>query len=194
MRKLPVVFLVLIGMLCSRRDGASQTIYKRTSVCHVLDLGTANRVLNVQLDAGVLSDGMHGAILTDTKCPGRGLYIGVIPDEADASVLELQKALWSDGAPGTTGRKVSGTFFGKLRLDHRTKKISLTVTRVEHLVNERTDGPPPADGVVHEAPSPGRGFSLERHPGRASGCGTSVGAVWALARPERKSALPTASG
>jgi hypothetical protein len=158
MRKL-VVSLVLLGTLCFWRESAAQTIYKRTNVCRVLDLGKANRVLHVQLDAGVLSDGMHGAILTDTNCPDRGLYIGVIPDDADPSVLELQKSLWSDGAPGTTGRRVSGTFFGKLRLDHRTKKISITVTRIEHLVNVRTDGTSPADRAVHEAPTHGQGAS-----------------------------------
>jgi len=139
MRKLLAIFLVLIGTLCFSRESASQTIYKRTNVCRILNLGMANRGLDVQLDAGVLSDGMHGAILTDTKCPGKGVYIGAIPDDANPSVLELQKALWSDGAPGTTGRKVSGTFFGKLRINHTTHKISITLTRVENLVNARID-------------------------------------------------------
>jgi hypothetical protein len=139
MKKHLAVFLVLFGILFFCRESKSQTIYKRTNVCHILNLGMANRALHVQLDAGVLSDGMHGAILTDTKCPGRGVYIGVIPDDVDPSVLELQKALWSDGAPGTTGRRVGGTFFGKLRIDHTTHKISITITRVENLVNVRLD-------------------------------------------------------
>jgi len=142
MKKLLSVFLVLIGTLYFCRESASQNTYKKTTVCHILSLGMANRPLNVQLDAGVLSDGMHGAILTDADCPGRGVYIGAVPDDADPSVLELQKALWSDGAPGTTGRKVSGTFFGKLRVDHATHKISITLTRVENLVNVRVDKNP----------------------------------------------------
>ncbi len=142
MNKLSVILLVLIGIGCFSRESESQTVYKKTNICHILDLGRANRALNVQLDAGVLSDGMHGAILTDMGCSGRGLYIGAILDDADPSVLELQKALWSDGAPGTTGRKVSGTFFGRLRIDHRTTKISITVTHVENLVNVRVDRNP----------------------------------------------------
>lgn len=137
MRTNCAIFLVFAGAFCLPGMGTSQTLYKRTSVCRVLALGKANRALNVQLDAGVLSDGMHGAILTDTRCPGRGLYLGVIPDDADPSVLALQQALWSDGAPGTTGRRVSGTFCGKLNWDRRTRKLSIVVERVEHLVNDR---------------------------------------------------------
>ncbi len=116
-----------------------QERFTKTSVCRVLKLGMVNRIREVEIDADVVSDGMHASILTDAKCPGRGLYLGVVSQDADPSVASFTKALWSDGAPGTTGRHVSGKFFGRLQLDHNTKKVSISLARVKDLLNVRTN-------------------------------------------------------
>jgi hypothetical protein len=104
----------------------------------VLAAGKADRLLHVRIDADVLSDGKHGAILTDSGCSDRGLLLDVFPAGADPSVADFEKTLWSDGSPGTTGRKVSGTFFGKLKWDRSAKKLNIEVLRVENLRNIRT--------------------------------------------------------
>jgi hypothetical protein len=141
MKKCWRIALFLVAFMLASEGMWAQSHYKKTSVCEMLKVGKVNRVLNVELGADVVSDGMHGAILTDAKCPGKGLLLDVFPADVDPSVSEFEKTLWS-GAPGTTGRKVSGTFFGKLRLDHKNKKLSISVMRVENLLTVHTDEQP----------------------------------------------------
>jgi hypothetical protein len=138
MKKQWRIALFLVALMLAAKGMWAQSAYKKMSVCQALKVSGTDRVSNVELEANVESDGMHGAILTDTKCPGRGLLLGVFPDDPDPSVTELEKTLWSDGSPGTTGRKVSGRFFGRLRRDRKTKKVSIVVRRVENLLNVRT--------------------------------------------------------
>ena len=132
------VALLLVGLFLGGRSIEGQSIYKKTTVCKVLAAGKADRLLHVRIDADVLSDGKHGAILTDSGCSDRGLLLDVFPAGADPSVADFEKTLWSDGSPGTTGRKVSGTFFGKLKWDRSAKKLNIEVLRVENLRNIRT--------------------------------------------------------
>lgn len=133
-RHLLVMILTTFGLLLPRHLFAQQE-YKTVSVCQALHLGVANRESNVEISANVVSDGRHGTILTDERCPGEGLLVDVLPSGADPSVAEFEKALWSAGSPGTTGRKVSGTFYGKLLLDRKTKDLSISIVRVKDLRN-----------------------------------------------------------
>lgn len=132
------VAVLLIGFFLGWKGLEGQTIYKKTTVCKVLAAGKAYRLLHVRIEADVVSDGKHGAILTDSGCSDRGLLLDVFPVRADPSVADFEKTLWSDGSPGTTGRKVSGTFFGRLKWDRGGKKLNIEVLRVENLQNIRT--------------------------------------------------------
>jgi hypothetical protein len=71
-------------------------------------------------DATVFADGMHGAILLDDRCPDLGLTLGVTLPNADHSVTEFDKNLWSVGSAGTSGAKFTGTFVGRLMRDPTT--------------------------------------------------------------------------
>jgi hypothetical protein len=82
---------------------------------------------------------MHYALLTDAECPGKGIFLDVSPSNADQSVTEFDRILWSDGPPGFGKRTLSGVFFGKLKiggelpLNPGHKKISIALVKVEHL-------------------------------------------------------------
>jgi hypothetical protein len=137
MRKTWRIALLLAVVLLSKRMWAQNT-YKKMSVCQALKVGRLDQMSKVEIEANVESDGMHGAMLIDKECPGRGLSLGAFADYPEPSVKEFEKTLWSDGSPGTTGRTVSGRFFGKLQRDHKTKEVSIVVQRVENLLNVRT--------------------------------------------------------
>lgn len=115
----------------------AQGVYKKATVCGVLHGGKAYRGIHVQVDANVLSDGKHGAMLTDVKCPNRGLLLDASHTDADPSVDNLRQALWSDGSPGTTGRRVTGVFFGTLEWDRKSNELRFVVQRVDKLQNVR---------------------------------------------------------
>ena len=117
----------------------AQHAYTKTTVCRVLSLGTANRTRNVEIKANVMADHMHSALLTDPKCPGKGIFLDVSPSNADQSVTEFDHVLWSDGPPGFGDRTVSGVFFGELKIGGKLplnpghKKISIALIRVGNL-------------------------------------------------------------
>jgi len=117
----------------------AQRAYTKTTVCQVLSLGTAKRLRNVEIKANVMADHMHYALLTDPKCPGKGIFLDVSPSDAEESVTEFDHVLWSDGAPGFGNRTLSGIFFGELKiggelpLNPGHKKISIALVKVEHL-------------------------------------------------------------
>lgn len=134
---------MLIGLFLAYEGMEAQITYKKTTVCKVLAAGKADRLLHVQIDADVTSDGRHGAILTDPSCSERGLLLDVFPSDADPSVADFEKTLWSNGSPGTTGRKVSGTFWGRLTWDRSAKKLNIEIQRVENLQSIRAT---PKDG------------------------------------------------
>jgi hypothetical protein len=106
---------------------------KHSSVClartHYKDFAKTN----LSIDATVFADGMHGALLLDDKCPDLGLTLGVSLPNADSSVSDFDKALWSAGSPGTAGAKVTGTFIGRLRRDPRSRRIHYDLLSVENL-------------------------------------------------------------
>lgn len=141
MKQSPNVILFLIFILVASATDAlrAQGRYEKTTVCQVLSLETNNRVLNVEIKADVMADHMHGALLTDNKCPGKGVWLDVSPKNADPSVTDFDHVLWSDGPPGFGSRTLSGRFFGKLRiggplpLNPKRKKISIALMRVENL-------------------------------------------------------------
>jgi hypothetical protein len=132
---------VLIVSLLSIVAGPlnAQRAYTKTTVCRLLSLGAANLPKNVEIKANVMADHMHGALLTDPKCPGGGIFLDVSPSHADQSVTEFDHVLWSDGPPGFGDRTVSGVFFGELRIGGKLpltpghKKISIALLRVESL-------------------------------------------------------------
>jgi hypothetical protein len=120
----------------------AETHYLKTNVCEVLQRGMANRVLDLEIAADAFSDGRHWSLLMDPKCPTKGLVLDSALPEADESVAEFESALRSQGSPGTTGRRVSGTFFGRLHLDRKTKRLSIALLRVENLQNVHVDDEP----------------------------------------------------
>jgi hypothetical protein len=91
------------------------------------------RATDISIDATVLADGMHGAVLLDDRCPDLGLKLGVALPNADGSVGDFRKKLWSVGSPGTLGAKVTGTFIGRLRRDPMTRDIHYDLISVENL-------------------------------------------------------------
>ncbi len=139
------IFVLAVGAVSPRR---AQRHYTKTSVCQVFNLGTANRVLNVEIKAAVMGDRMHGAFLIDAKCPGKALKLGVSLPNAAPSVSEFDRVYWSDGAPGFRGRTLSGTFFGKLRiggvlpLNPKHREISIDLMSVENLSDARAPEKP----------------------------------------------------
>jgi len=138
-----VLFLIFILVVSATDALRAQEYYEKTTICQVLSLETNSRVLNVEIKADVMADHMHGALLTDNKCPGKGIWLGVSPKNADPSVTDFDHVLWSDGPPGFGSRTLSGTFFGKLRiggplpLNPKHKKISIALIRVENLLDAR---------------------------------------------------------
>jgi hypothetical protein len=86
---------------------------------------------------------MHYALLTDAECPGKGIFLDVSPSNADQSVTEFDRILWSDGPPGFGKRTLRGIFFGKLKiggelpLNPGHKKISIALIKVERLSDRR---------------------------------------------------------
>lgn len=140
-KTLTVVIVALLGMMSAPLN--AQRIFTKTTVCRVLSLGTANQLRYVEISANVMADHMHSALLIDPKCPGKGLFLGASPANADQSITEFDHVLWSDGPPGFGGRTVSGTFFGELKvggnlpLNPGHKKLSIALIRVENLSDTR---------------------------------------------------------
>lgn len=91
-------------------------------------------MLNVQIDGYVLPNLEHGSILADSQCPDRGLYLDASPDDADPSVSALYHSLSRNAGLGVAGKKLSGKFYGRLRLDRKSKKTSIVLMRVEDLL------------------------------------------------------------
>jgi hypothetical protein len=111
--------------------------YKKVTVCQVLHAGKTFKGRHVQFAANAVSDGKHGSMLTDVRCPNRGLLLDASQTDADPSVASLRQALWSDGSPGTTGRRVTGVFFGSLMWDREGRELRFVVQRVDNLQNVR---------------------------------------------------------
>ena len=126
--------ILLLVCLCSCRNLFAQKHYTRVSVCHVLKLGMSNRILNVQIDGYVLPNLEHGSILADSQCPDKGLYLEASPGDADSSVSAFYEALPRNAGLGIAGKKLSGKFSGRLRLNRKSKKISIVLMRVDDLL------------------------------------------------------------
>jgi hypothetical protein len=115
----------------------AEVSYKKATVCQVLHASKASKGHHVQIEANAVSDGRHGSMLTDVRCPNRGLLLDASQTDADPSVASLRQALWSDGSPGTTGRRVTGVFFGNLTWDRVGRELRFVVQRVDKLQNVR---------------------------------------------------------
>lgn len=136
------VYLLLLVYVCWHPYVCAQVHYERVSVCHVLKLGMSNRMLNVRIDGYVLPNLEHGSVLTDSHCPDGGLYLDASPDDADPSVSAFYQALPRNAGLGIAGKKLSGKFYGRLHLDHKSRKISIVLMRVEDLLITSTSGEP----------------------------------------------------
>ena len=138
-----LVLGLLMSLPASGAADAQQVNHvKHSSVClartHYKDFAKTE----ISIDATVFADGMHGALLLDDKCPGLGLTLGVSLPNADSSVGDFDKALWSAGSPGTTGPKVTGTFIGRLRRDPTTRRIHYDLLSVKNLCVTPSPEPP----------------------------------------------------
>lgn len=135
------IWTVLIAALLSMVASPlyAQRAYTKTTVCRVLNLGTASRARNVEIKANVMADHMHSALLIDPECPGKGIFLDASPSNADRSVTEFDSVLWRDGPPGFGSRTLSGIFFGELRIGGKLplnpshNRIGIALTRVEIL-------------------------------------------------------------
>jgi hypothetical protein len=114
----------------------AQPQYRSADVCSVLARPRHFRSSHIKIDAQVFSDGMHGTILIDGKCPKGGLPLDYPLPNAGKSVDDLDHVIRSAGAPGTTGRRVTGSFIGRLRVDRATGRISFALLSVSDLKSE----------------------------------------------------------
>jgi hypothetical protein len=87
----------------------------------------------VSLAADVSADGMHGIILIDKDCPNEGLPLDFPARNADDTVAAFEKLILSSGTPGTGGRRVSGSFFGRLKLASPNGKIYYALQSVRDI-------------------------------------------------------------
>jgi hypothetical protein len=153
MRRILTAILVFLGLISTADALCAQIHYTKTTICRVLSRVGTNRALNVEIQADVEADHMHGALLIDKRCPGVGLWLDVLPKDADASVTGFDHVLWSDGPPGFGGRMLSGRFYGRLRIggplpmNPKRKKISIALVRVEDLSDTRSPTPSPTPEV-----------------------------------------------
>jgi hypothetical protein len=118
-----------------------------TTVCVVLKHEVGYRSRSVEIRSEIEADGKHGAMLTDPRCPTRGIGLGVSPPDADESVTALEEMLRGQGGPGTSGRRVTGNFFGRLVRDGKTKHLRIEINKVTDLTSVNLDR------VTGEAPS-----------------------------------------
>ena len=120
-------------------EGQSASNPQRASVCAVRMHYRTYASIYVAIDAKVLADGMHGALLVDDSCPSLGIALGVSLPGAGADVAAFDKALWSSSSTGTVKSTLSGSFVGRLRRDRKTKNIHLDLLSVKNLRDSVTD-------------------------------------------------------
>ncbi len=85
------------------------------SVCAILRDSRQYQSQKLAVKAEVFADGMHGSMLTDSRCSGRGLILTEAKDEQEETVKKLQRYIF-EGYPGTgRGKTISGVFVGKLK-------------------------------------------------------------------------------
>jgi hypothetical protein len=144
---LMLFLMISLGGAPYHLRGQDRSHYVQTTVCRVLSSKAGSRPLNVEIKADIMADHRHSALLIDKQCPGKGIWLDVVPSDADTSVAEFDRVLWSDGSPGYGERRLSAIFFGKLRiggplpLNPKHKKISIALMRVENLSDSRHDTP-----------------------------------------------------
>lgn len=142
--------LICFAMWSTSCEGQSAPNPKRASVCAVRMHYKAYASIYVAIDAKVLADGMHGALLVDDSCPSLGITLGVSLPGAGADVAAFDKALWSSSSTGTVKSTVSGRFVGRLRRDRKTKRIHFDILSVKNL----------RDSVVDPVPTLGTGADV----------------------------------
>jgi hypothetical protein len=135
--RLPFLLFAVFSCLANQRICRGEVHYAQRNLCSVLEAGPHNKEAYLAIEADVFADGMHIAMLTDPNCPGTGLRLGVpLPNADHDSLASLQSAIRSHGSPGTSGRRVHGTFFGKLRINGSTGKLSFALSSVENLTSQ----------------------------------------------------------
>jgi hypothetical protein len=142
-----LIFLLTIAWVGSSAQ-TGPVHFKETSVCTVLKHRLKFSGLFVTIRAGVLADGMHGIILIDGDCPDQGLPLDFPQPNADQSVSDFEKLISSSGTPGTAGRRVTGTFWGRLKRDASNGKIYYSLLSV-HDVQSSSSAAMPSQEADH---------------------------------------------
>jgi hypothetical protein len=126
---LPIILLMTANLNgITGSDGKAH--YRAATVCAVLSNPNAYLQTYVGIDADVVTDGMHGTILTDKNCPNRGLLLDYPRHNADHSVADFETAITNRT---TMGKSVSGTFIGKVTWDKADKRINYSLLSVKNL-------------------------------------------------------------
>jgi hypothetical protein len=95
--------------------GSDQSGPLAVSVCDILRDPPHYQSQKLAVKAEVFADGMHGSMLTDSRCSGKGLILTQAKDEQEKTVQKLERYIF-EGYPGTgRGKTISGVFIGMLK-------------------------------------------------------------------------------
>jgi hypothetical protein len=134
LRSMPL-FVVLFTSSSFSTHAAVQEHYKRMSVCEVLAAPSKSYLQDVAIDADLVSARPHGVLLIDQQCPGKGLPLDFLSTGSDRSVRDLDKAIRNGelSSNGSLSLESAGRFCGKIRRDHATKRLVLSLHLVQNL-------------------------------------------------------------
>jgi hypothetical protein len=131
-----VLGLVLMGLqvnYCAAQEGR-QSKPKAATVCKVLDRPARYRSEWLIINATVLSDGMHATLLKDGSCPKWGLPIAIDPSgNEDESIAKLRQYIMNTGKPGSSGKTITGAFYGRLLYHGSLKSIAFEIHSIQNL-------------------------------------------------------------
>jgi hypothetical protein len=119
----------------SSTHAAVQEHYKRMSLCAILAAPSESYLQDVAIDADLVSARPHGVVLVDQQCPGEGLLLDFLSTDSDRSVRDLDKAIRNGelSSNGSLSLESAGRFCGKIRRDHATKRLVLSLHLVQNL-------------------------------------------------------------